>query len=918
MKEEAKALGCDCDRCPLAREPGPVLPEANAAASLILVGSAPDDTEVREGRPFVGAAGRLLHTMLAKAKIPRGEIHFTNAVLCQPPNNDMSRVLARIRTKNAEIRRLNNKINKEFKLLRKVVLAEDLKPLIPTPFDCCRPRLARELSSKTFALLAGPGALGTVMGDKVSLQAMRGSIIESDLLYDEEKNVLKLGDKGSGNHAINVIPIMHPDYVRKNARWTDTLRRDVDRMGRWRRGQLNWKAPKIIYNPTPAQLRAFLSTPEPSVYDVETDGIEPLNCNMRCIGIGNSDVVYLVGVRPKDADRSIRGDYGFYPEHQMLEIREILREWATNPNKLKIGHNAGYYDRLVLRQWLGVDVNPTLDSVLLHRLAESEMPHGLGFVASKYTDTYAWKASRAGKKLALEAESDHELHQYCGFDVSNTARVIEPLIADVRKADQIALIEKDHLVQRVCADMHHVGMYVNQKLRETTEKKLLHSIIDTRKQIQDQSRIPDFNPGSTQQLRQLLFTDWKIQPPLDDKFKFTASGDPSTSDDVMRSILSLDRLQKEHRDFILLIRKYRTVMKQLGTYVVKLRPMSMCIEEGEGWDEDEYKAEEGSDAAALKEEREQKGYEKRGIVWADGRMRPGYNAHVTVTGRLSSSSPINAQNFPKHLRKLIVAQPGNVLVGADADQLELRIAAARWGLTKYIHAITEGIDPHSMVTAQAIFGDAFMKCAGWPTPENGMKWTGQAYNYRQLAKIIQYAFQYKASVETGTRIIQSTEIEDKETGGTKMPYLRMGVSEVRQMRNAWLSGIPELEKGWDKEIQFFRDHGYIQEPVHNRKRFCLDGENPNELVNFPIQGSASGLINDAMIGIWRDIPLHKWGPGTGLLTQTHDALVVECPKSEAKWVQEVIEHHLNQTHPLLPGVRFTATADVGMSWDKVG
>jgi DNA polymerase I-like protein with 3'-5' exonuclease and polymerase domains len=249
--------------------------------------------------------------------------------------------------------------------------------------------------------------------------------------------------------------------------------------------------------------------------------------------------------------------------------------------------------------------------------------------------------------------------------------------------------------------------------------------------------------------------------------------------------------------------------------------------------------------------------------------------------------------------------------------LELRIAAARWQLSKYIQAFEEGIDPHSMVTAAAIFGKEFLNCNGWPQ-DNGGKWVGDAYNYRQLAKIIQYAFQYKATVETGTRIIQSTEVDDPDTGGTKMPYLRMSVREVRQMRNAWLSGVPELEKGWNKEIQFFRDNGFIQEPIHGRKRYCLDGENPNEIVNFPIQGSASALINDAMIAIWQDIPLHKWGPGTGLLTQTHDALVVECPEDKAQEVKEIIEHHMNKYHPDLPGVKFTATADKGYSWKEVG
>jgi hypothetical protein len=104
--------------------------------------------------------------------------------------------------------------------------------------------------------------------------------------------------------------------------------------------------------------------------------------------------------------------------------------------------------------------------------------------------------------------------------------------------------------------------------------------------------------------------------------------------------------------------------------------------DGVGWDDDESDGERA--------EREKRGYEKRGIVWPDGRMRPGYNAHVTVTGRLSSSKPINAQNFPKGLRSLITAQPGHVLVGADADQLELRIAASRWGCKLYLDAFAAG------------------------------------------------------------------------------------------------------------------------------------------------------------------------------------------------------------------------------------
>jgi DNA polymerase I-like protein with 3'-5' exonuclease and polymerase domains len=185
-------------------------------------------------------------------------------------------------------------------------------------------------------------------------------------------------------------------------------------------------------------------------------------------------------------------------------------------------------------------------------------------------------------------------------------------------------------------------------------------------------------------------------------------------------------------------------------------------------------------------------------------------------------------------------------------------------------------------------------------------------------------------VETLLRLLQMTEDENGD-----LVYLNMALREVRLMHGAWLEGAKEFPLGWEREVSFFRAHGYIAEPVMGRRRDCLDGEDMNELVNFPIQGAASSLINRSMIRIAEQIPLHRWGPGTGLVTQTHDALVVECPQDSAtfdpetkRWtvpegsipwqVQRIIEDAMCQTHESLPGVAFTATADVGKTWKEVG
>jgi DNA polymerase len=54
--------------------------EGKRSAAVILVGEQPGDQEDREGRPFVGPAGRILDKGLADAGIGRSEVYVTNAV----------------------------------------------------------------------------------------------------------------------------------------------------------------------------------------------------------------------------------------------------------------------------------------------------------------------------------------------------------------------------------------------------------------------------------------------------------------------------------------------------------------------------------------------------------------------------------------------------------------------------------------------------------------------------------------------------------------------------------------------------------------------------------------------------------------------------------------------------------------------
>ena len=85
-KIAAEVVGCPL--CKLARTRKNAVPgDGQLAAKIMFVGEAPGRSEDDKGKPFVGAAGKILDEMLAKAGIQRSQVFITNVVKCRPPNN---------------------------------------------------------------------------------------------------------------------------------------------------------------------------------------------------------------------------------------------------------------------------------------------------------------------------------------------------------------------------------------------------------------------------------------------------------------------------------------------------------------------------------------------------------------------------------------------------------------------------------------------------------------------------------------------------------------------------------------------------------------------------------------------------------------------------------------------------------------
>jgi uracil-DNA glycosylase len=132
-----------CPLCKLSRTRKNAVPgQGQVSAKIMFIGEAPGKNEDLKGKPFVGAAGRILDQAMEKAGIDRSMVFITNVVKCRPPSN-------RIPDEDERI--------------------------------ACRPYLQRQISliSPKIICILGNTAYSSILGGK-SITASRGKIVKKD------------------------------------------------------------------------------------------------------------------------------------------------------------------------------------------------------------------------------------------------------------------------------------------------------------------------------------------------------------------------------------------------------------------------------------------------------------------------------------------------------------------------------------------------------------------------------------------------------------------------------------------------------------------------------------------------------------------------------------------------------------------
>jgi len=246
-----------------------------------------------------------------------------------------------------------------------------------------------------------------------------------------------------------------------------------------------------------------------------------------------------------------------------------------------------------------------------------------------------------------------------------------------------------------------------------------------------------------------------------------------------------------------------------------------------------------------------------------GRVHTSFNQTGAATGRLSSSDP-NLQNIPirtdtgKRVRRAFIAREGTLLLSADYSQIELRVLAHMANEPTLMDAFAKGEDPHAVTAAEVL----------------GIPLESVTADHRRVAKMINFGVLYGMS-DYG--LAERTGLPAADASGFIQRYFqRFGT--VKAFQDEMISGAER--DGYAQTLLGRRR--YL--PEVNSHLFAVRSAAIRQIINAPIQGSASDIVKIAMIRV-ADF-LKREAPGVRMLLQVHDELLLEGPEEDLRRIAE--------------------------------
>lgn len=302
-------------------------------AKIFICGEAPGETEIRDGKPFVGKSGQVLDKLLQASGIERRACYITNVVKTRPPKN--------------EFKWFRTKDNRKYLEASIERLQEEIKEINPNIIFCL-----------------GAEAQAAVIGDR-RISARRGFIE----VY-----------KATGS---KVISTFHPSAVLRDINLYPIALFDTRRVAEESK-EKTWRVKEkkielgLEFKNTLATLEG-LRKEKLIAFDIETtaEGID-------AIAFGwSSDRAISIPFLTKNGS--------YWNSEQELSLWKMIKELLESSTVQKAAQNA-FYDMWHLQTQMGIHVkNVSHDTMLAAGLINSEFPKNLWFLASLYTNQPFWE-----------------------------------------------------------------------------------------------------------------------------------------------------------------------------------------------------------------------------------------------------------------------------------------------------------------------------------------------------------------------------------------------------------------------------------------------------------------------------------------------------------------------------------------------
>ncbi len=266
------------------------------------------------------------------------------------------------------------------------------------------------------------------------------------------------------------------------------------------------------------------------------------------------------------------------------------------------------------------------------------------------------------------------------------------------------------------------------------------------------------------------------------------------------------------------------------------------------------------------------------------------------------------------IRRCLIADPGKVILSADFDQVELRVAAGLSGETILIEAAKRGDSLHK-TTAIELFGPDYTPdqyrysknvTFGWLFGGGAGTLSDQAgIPFAQAQDIVtRFKNAYPAMAAYKRREqerVLRTALSDAEY--TKYRSL---LSRMFDYRNDTREGL-SARKAVQAEIRrlCYGKKGYAITPYG--RRLIVDADKPYAVVNYTVQSTARDIMAESLLRVMADGELEPT-----VLLPIHDELLGQAERTRAEYIAKRYGEVMSTE---FMGVPITASGKVyGRSW----